>query len=104
LAHRALSGSAAPPADRHIVDPRTGRPVSGRLAAWAITRTATRADALSTAFMVMRQEEIQAYSEAHPDVMACIAAGDARRWTLTWFGRGGSGAEPKDDPRKGEER
>jgi FAD:protein FMN transferase len=42
----------------HEIDPRTGRPVSHTLAAaYVITDTAARADALATAFMIMGEDE-----------------------------------------------
>jgi len=52
----------------HIIDPRTARPVSGKIAAWSLppaTELApidgAQADALSTAFMVMSLDEIDRY-------------------------------------------
>lgn len=59
---------------RHIIDPRPGRarPVENTLAAWSLAPTAVRADALSTAFMVMSPEEVKAYCHAHPDTAAMI--------------------------------
>jgi thiamine biosynthesis lipoprotein len=56
----------------HIIDPRTGRPVEGTVAAWSLAPTAAEADALSTAFMVMRPEEIERYCRKRPDVSAMI--------------------------------
>ncbi len=69
---RALSGSAAPPDDRHIIDPRTGRPVTDKLGAWAAAPSAAVADALSTAFMVMSPDEVEAYCKKHRDVSAIL--------------------------------
>jgi len=43
----------------HILDPRTGQPVSRWIAAWAFAPDAVTADALSTAFMIMSQDEIE---------------------------------------------
>ncbi len=58
LRQRALSGSAQhdPP---HIFNPRTGRPVTERLAAWALCPHATQADGLSTAAMILSPEAIK---------------------------------------------
>jgi thiamine biosynthesis lipoprotein ApbE len=64
----------------HIVDPRTGEPVRGRLAAWVAVprpeaagtefggarRPAAVTDALTTAFMLLRAEEIEALCGAAP--------------------------------------
>jgi thiamine biosynthesis lipoprotein len=75
----------------HIVDPRTGAPVRGRRAAWvAVPRpeaassgspageegpriaAATVADALTTAFMLMRLEDVAALCERNPGLEAWI--------------------------------
>jgi hypothetical protein len=40
----------------HVIDPRTGRPVEGVLAAWVVHARATDADALSTALFVLGPE------------------------------------------------
>ena len=73
----------------HIVDPRTGGPVRGRIAAWAAVprpeaarseapaeepRIAAAAvtDALTTAFMLLSVEEIEALCERSPGLEAWI--------------------------------
>jgi thiamine biosynthesis lipoprotein len=43
---------------RHIIDPRSGLPAECRRAAWVVSESAARSDALSTACMVMTPEEI----------------------------------------------
>ena len=93
----------------HIVDPRTGAPVRGRLAAWAavyrpqaapgetpgregprLAATAI-ADALTTAFMMLATEEIAALCQSGPGLEAWIlpvadteTGGEAH---LMYFGR-----------------
>ena len=57
---------------RHIIDPRIARPVEGRLAAWSMAPDAARADALSTAFMVMTPEEIENYCVENPTVRGLL--------------------------------
>ena len=82
LRNRALSGSATRVKGRHIMDPRTGRPAAAAIATWALCPKATTADALSTAFMVMRPEEVERYCERHPDTAALLvldAPGGPRR-------------------------
>jgi thiamine biosynthesis lipoprotein len=71
LCDRAISGSGLQKG-LHIVDPRTGRLAVNRRAAWSSAPTATLADALSTAFMVMTPEEIERYCANHPDVTAVV--------------------------------
>lgn len=74
----------------HIVDPRTGEPARGRLAAWAAVprpepssvaasagagarlAPAAVADALTTAFMLLGLEEIEALCDASPGLEAWI--------------------------------
>jgi thiamine biosynthesis lipoprotein len=67
----ALSGSGVQKGG-HIIDPRTGRPISGRLAAWSGAPDAATADALSTAFMVMSAEEIENYCTEHTDTRTMV--------------------------------
>ncbi|MFC1746793.1 FAD:protein FMN transferase [Candidatus Neomarinimicrobiota bacterium] len=71
LAHQALSGSGLEKA-QHIIDPRSGRPVEGRRAAWCLAPRAGLADALSTAFIIMQLGEIEAYCSVHTDVAALV--------------------------------
>jgi len=85
----ALSASGVRKGD-HIVDPRTGEPVRGRLAAWAALPRPERAgveapgnqgprlapgavaDALTTAFMLLSGEEIAAICERSPGLEAWV--------------------------------
>jgi thiamine biosynthesis lipoprotein ApbE len=80
LTNRALSGSGTEVKGEHILDPRTGKPAHGHLAAWASASSAARSDALSTAFFVMTTEEVEDYARRHPDIGACVvvAYGDVR--------------------------
>ena len=71
LQNRALGASGIQKGG-HIIDPRTARPVQGKLAAWVCVDDAVTADALSTAFMVMSPDEIEKYCEQHPEVQALV--------------------------------
>jgi len=84
---RALSGSGLQKG-RHIIDPRTGRPVKAKRAAWSSTPDAATGDVLSTAFMVMDPDEIKEYCRRHPDVAAMIIlqAEDGRKEEVLRFG------------------
>ena len=53
-----LSGSGLAVKGQHILDPRTGLPSSLRHRAWALADTAAESDALSTACMILREDEI----------------------------------------------
>ncbi len=68
----AVSGSGKEVKGEHILDPRTGRPARGHAAAWVMCPSATLSDALSTAFMVMPPEEIEAFCARHGDVAAMV--------------------------------
>jgi FAD:protein FMN transferase len=87
-ARRAFSASGTRKGD-HILDPRTGRPVRDRLAAWVAVPGETEsaadpgqddvawspaavADALSTAFMILPAEEIAALCGRWPGVEAWL--------------------------------
>lgn len=84
LAHVSVSGSGVEKG-QHIIDPRTGQPAVGKLAAWSIAPDAARADALSTAFMVMAPNEAKDYCREHPTVRGLLvlhedaATGQAER-------------------------
>jgi len=56
----------------HIIDPRSGTPVNGRIGAWAVAPDAATADALSTSFMVMNDKQIEKYCDRHADVMGMV--------------------------------
>lgn len=71
LSGGALSGSGVQKGG-HIISPRTGRPVEGRLAAWSSAPDAATADALSTAFMIMSPDEIKRHCTLHPDRLAMV--------------------------------
>lgn len=71
LQHAAVSGSGLQKG-QHIIDPRTGRPVRGRRAAWAFAPSAALSDALSTAFMIMRESDITQLCVNMPSVRAVL--------------------------------
>jgi thiamine biosynthesis lipoprotein len=81
--HQAVSGSGLQKG-QHIINPRTGQPLSGKRAAWAIAPQAAASDAVSTAFMVMASEEIQAYCEQHPEVQAMVIGADDEERVLRY--------------------
>ncbi len=91
----------------HIVDPRTGEPARGRLAAWVVVPRPERAgaeapvdegssaaaavtDALTTAFMLLSTEEIAALCERSPGLEAWVlpksAGGQSGEADLLHFG------------------
>ncbi len=59
LSHTSLSGSGLAVKGSHILDPRTGQPAQRQNRAWALADTAAESDALSTACMVLSEEELE---------------------------------------------
>jgi len=72
LARRALSGSGTAVKGSHVLDPRTGRPATGRFRAWAAAPTAAVADALSTAFLLMTEQEVRDFCRARKEISAYL--------------------------------
>ena len=66
---------------KHILDPRTGRPVETKLGTWSLCESGTISDALSTAFMVMAPSEVEKYCGEHPGTsgMLVVREGAGRR-------------------------
>ena len=87
LRDMSLSGSAIHGRGRHIMDPKTGQPSMGKVAAWSLCPNATTADALSTAFFVMPPEQVEQYCVKHPDTCGMIAMADAGGNRLLRYGK-----------------
>jgi thiamine biosynthesis lipoprotein ApbE len=66
----------------HILDPRTGWPAEGILAATVFAPTAAQAEALSTAFFVAGVEKAREYCHNQTDVAALIVPAPAGRQSL----------------------
>ena len=60
LARTSLSGSGLAVKGNHIFDPRTGLAALRQTRAWALADSAAESDALSTACMVLNEEELEA--------------------------------------------
>jgi len=80
LQDRALGGSGLRKG-QHIIDPRSGRPVKDRCAAWCGGPAAAIADALSTAFMVMNPDEVERYCSSHSGTLAMVVTKVRRKET-----------------------
>jgi thiamine biosynthesis lipoprotein len=52
----------------HVLDPRTGQPLATRASVSVWASSGTRADALSTALLVMGHDGARAFAAAHPDI------------------------------------
>jgi thiamine biosynthesis lipoprotein len=82
LQQTALSASGIRKTD-HVIDPRSGVPIRERLATWATVprprgedgspgRAAAITDALTTAFLVLSADEVQALCERSPGLNAWL--------------------------------
>ena len=89
LGARALSGSGVAVHGPHIVHPHSGRPAGGHSAAWALADSAARADAFSTAFIVMDDAEVEACCAAHPEVGAAVLSKGRDAASIRYFGNWG---------------
>lgn len=84
LADAAISGSGVRKV-AHIIDPRSGKPAKARLAAWSMAPTAALADALSTAFMIMTNKQIEKYITDHNNIAACTIS--STKSQIRFFGK-----------------
>lgn len=67
LRNASLSGSGLAVKGQHILDPRTGLPTERQRRAWALADSAAESDALSTACMVLTDNEIRQVLERRHD-------------------------------------
>lgn len=72
LTQLALSGSGMAVKGAHLIDPRTGRPAARPGRAWALAPSAAVADALSTAFFVLADREVESFCAANPVFGAAV--------------------------------
>lgn len=75
---RAMSGSGREVKGDHILNPRSGRPAAGFSTARVSCASAAESDALSTAFLVMGEEETAVFCRNRPDVWALTVAPGGR--------------------------
>ncbi len=69
----------------HIIDPRNGRPVQRDLLACIVAPSAAKAEALSTAFLILGESEGTALLERLSDVEGMLLETNGRRWeTAGW--------------------
>ncbi|HYC72988.1 MAG TPA: FAD:protein FMN transferase [Opitutaceae bacterium] len=83
LSNRAASGSGLAVQGEHIADPRTRAVAARARRVWALAPTAAASDAVSTAFFVMRDDEVAAFCQAHPEYTAVFTRNDG---STGWIG------------------
>ncbi len=71
LHNRALAASSLE-WGRHIIDPHKGQPLKSNRAAWSLAASATTADALSTAFMIMDIDDIKKLCQKDASLAATV--------------------------------
>jgi thiamine biosynthesis lipoprotein len=72
---------------QHIIDPRSGKKLCGIKAAWAGAENASVADGLSTAFMIMSDDEIGNYCRKHSERGAVIVEVENGKVNRRVFGK-----------------
>ena len=73
----ALSGSNLE-VGSHVIEPRLSKPVEANIASWSVTKTAVWADALSTALLVMTDDEAKKYFLKHPKDKGMVISPDSK--------------------------
>jgi thiamine biosynthesis lipoprotein len=79
LTHASLSGSGLAVKGAHILDPRTGRPASRQSRAWVLADTAAESDALSTACMVLSEQELEEVLAQNDSWLSFLETGEGYR-------------------------
>ncbi len=79
LCNAALSGSGFQTQGHHIIDPRNGTLIKGRIGSWALCRSAARSDGVSTALMVMAPDEIDHFFAQNAEDSGLVLLGSARK-------------------------
>ena len=73
LQNNSLSGSGFSERGEHIIDPRKHcRVPASKMNSWSIAPYAALADALSTAFLIMEEKEIEDFCIKHDGVKAIL--------------------------------
>jgi len=98
LKDRGLGASGTGVKGKHILDPRTGYPAQGPVRAWACAPSGAVADALSTAFMVMKPEETEAWCRKRRDAGALLLCETAGGRKLRRHGSFPAAAKPDQAP------
>jgi thiamine biosynthesis lipoprotein len=78
LRGRALSGSGTEVKGEHVINPRSFQPAKGHRAAWVSHPSAAVADALSTAFMVMKTKEVEDFCKRFSEVWGLVILDEKR--------------------------
>lgn len=72
LKDQAISSSGTDVQGAHVLDPRHRTAAAGHSKTWVICPSATAADALSTAFMVMDTQAVERFCACHEDIQGHV--------------------------------
>ncbi len=86
IANAAIGASGADVKGAHILDPHSGEPCHLYARTWACAGSAAAADALSTAWMLLERDEINAVCERRPDTGGALLASEERPEAIECFG------------------
>jgi len=83
LKNNALGSSGTAVKGEHIINPMTGQPAQSNRRTWAIAKSAAKADALSTAWMILDTDEIQSICQTDVTTGAVMQSMDNPKelWT-----------------------
>ncbi len=84
LRNGSLSGSGIAVQGHHIIDPRSGQPSMLRHRAWAFASKAAMSDAMSTAAMVLTENEISEIMAGRTDARIIIGDGGIEKHFGDW--------------------
>lgn len=80
-----LSGSGTFIQGQHVIDPRTGRAIAPHETSWALAAKGVDSDVLSTAFLVMRDDEFHEYCSNRQGVFGVkCSQGETPRFFGDW--------------------
>jgi thiamine biosynthesis lipoprotein len=82
----------------HIIDPRTGEPLTRDLLACVIAPDATQAEALSKALLILGEKEGMALLERLPGVAGLLSGADHQLWTTTTWKQATQFVPSSQDP------
>lgn len=76
---QSLSGSGYEVQGRHVIDARSGRPVTANHAAWVLAPGGALSDAWATAFLIMDHAAVEACCRREPGLGALLVTGSATK-------------------------
>jgi thiamine biosynthesis lipoprotein len=82
----AAVSASSPDEKQNLLDPRTGCPAGLWTGTWSVATTALEADALSTAFFILSEDEVRQYCQSHNEVGAVLIRSQADTPVMSHYG------------------